>query len=199
MRNMLALLLGCASLAGAAQVTLHAGETGRLGARQLTVMEVQDRRCGSVENCPADVVARVQVRQNGRTSALTLSFPPERVPHWSGVGVVAVSGGTSPTVRLTNQPPGSPAQGKTLTLRRGETGSLGPRQVKLLGTETRACPPQVLCVRPRVTHIYLEVRQGGQKSWLALDYPPPAAPTGLRLVNVTPSPRPALTFSDAGK
>ena len=196
MRKIFALLLCCGSLAGAAQVTLHEGETGRLGVRQLTVLEVQDRRCGPTANCPADVVARIRVKQGGQTSVLTLSFPPERVPRWSGVGVVAVSGGTVPTVKLTNWPPGSRGSGKTLTLRRGETGWLGSRQVKLLGTETRVCPPQTLCVRPRVTSVFLDVRQGQQKSWLALEYPAPTVPTGVRLVKATEEARPALTFSD---
>ena len=192
MRKIFALLLCCGSLAGAAQVTLHEGETGRLGVRQLTVLEVQDRRCGPTANCPADVVARIRVKQGGQTS-LTLSFPPERVPRWSGVGVAKVSG---ETVTLSSQPPGSKAAGKTLTLRRGETGWLGPRRVKLLGTETRVCSPQTLCVRPRVTSVFLDVRQGQQKSWLALEYPAPTVPTGVRLVKATEEARPALTFSD---
>ncbi|AAF10461.1 hypothetical protein [Deinococcus radiodurans] len=199
MRKTLALLLCLGSFAGAAQVTLREGETGRLGARHLTVLEVQDRRCGPTADCLADVVARVQVKQNGRASVLTLSWPPERVPRWSGVGVVAVSGGSALTVKLTNRPPGNRAPGQTLTLRRGETGQLGPRQVKLLGLETRVCSPQVLCVRSRVTTVYLDVRQGGQKSWLALEYPAPVAHSGVRLVKATDEARPALTFSDVGE
>ncbi|GGI73223.1 hypothetical protein [Deinococcus wulumuqiensis] len=192
MRPFLPLLL-LGSLASAAQVTLREGQTGTLGSRQLQVLEVQDRRCGPTENCPADVMARVRVRQGNRTTLLTLSFPPERVPRWSGVGVVGVSSGR---VMLTDQPPGSGRAGHRLTLKRGESGRLGPREITLLGTETRTCPPTLLCVRPKVTQVYLNVRWGKQKSWLALESPPPASPKGIRLTQATAGPRPALTFSD---
>lgn len=196
MRLFLPVLLLLGSLAGAAQVTLREGEAGQLGTRRIEVLRVEDRRCGPTEDCPAYVAARVRIRQGTRTSLLTLQTPEERLPNWSGVGVAAVTPGTSPRVTLTDQPPGSGQQARTVTLRRGESAQLGPRRVKLLGLETRRCSPTLLCVRPAVTSVYVEVRWGKKTSWLALEYPGAPAWPGLRLVGASAGPRPALTFSD---
>ncbi|MBB5233365.1 hypothetical protein [Deinococcus budaensis] len=196
MRRLVSLLLLLSPLAQAAQVTLRQGETGRLGARQITVLGVQDRRCGPTEDCLADVVARVRVQQGAQTSLLTLRFPPDRLPRWSGVGVAGMTGGVSSRVTLTDQPSGSHQNAQRVTLGRGESGQLGPRQVKLLGVETRRCREGVFCTRPVLTSVYVQVRWGKNASWLALAYPPPPAWPGVSLIGATAGPRPALTLSD---
>lgn len=175
----LLLLLG--SVAQATQVTLREGEAGRLGTRRIQVLEVQDRRCGPLKDCLADVTARVRVRQEARILLLTLRLPQSRLPRWSGVGVVRVSEGTSPRVTLTDQPPGSQQRA---------------RQVRLLGLETWRCPRATLCPRPVVISVYLQVRWGKGESWLRLEYPAPSSPPGVNLIGATAGPRPALTFSD---
>ena len=196
MRPLLPVLLLLASPAGAAQVTLREGEAGQLGARRIEVLRVQDWRCGPGADCPAYVAAQVRVHQEAQTSLLILRTPEERLPRWSGVGVAGITAGASPEVTLTDQPPGSQKSARQVTLQRGESGQLGPRQVKLLGLETRRCTPAMLCVRPVVTEVYVQVRWGKQTSWLALEHPGPPDWPGIRLLGASAGPRPALTFSD---
>jgi len=196
MRRLVPLLLLLAPLAQAAQVTLRQGETGRLGTRQIEVLRVEDRRCGPTENCPADVTALVRVRQGARVSRLILRWPGDRLPRWSGVGVAALTGGASPRVTLTDRPPGSTEEARRVTLRPGESGQLGPRQVKVIGLATRRCPAGTLCTRPVVRSVFVQVRWGKESSWLTLEYPAPPAWPGVSLIAATAGPRPALTFSD---
>lgn len=194
--RLLALLLLLAPLAQAAQVTLRQGETGRLGLRQIKVLRVQDRRCGPAADCLADVTALVRVRHGARTSLLTLRWPEDRLPRWSGVGVAALTGGRTPRVTLTDRPSGSPEEARRVTLRRGESGQLGPRRVTFLGLATRRCPAGTLCIRPVVSSVFVQVRWGKESSWLTLEYPAPPAWPGVSLIAATAGPRPALTFSD---
>lgn len=194
--RLLALLLLLAPLAQAAQVTLRQGETGRLGPRQIKVLRVQDRRCGPAENCLADVTALVRVRHGAQVSRLILRWPEDRLPRWSGVGVAALTGGRSPRVTLTDRPPGSAEEARRVTLRPGESGQLGPRQVKVTRLATRRCLAGTLCIRPVVSTVSVQVRWGREASWLALEYPAPPAWPGVSLIAATAGPRPALTFSD---
>lgn len=193
MRTLLAFVIALSSLAQAAQVTLRQGETGRIGAKVVQVMRVQDRRCGPNEDCMADVIAQVRIQEGKTTSTVLVSLPPPQPQKWSGVGVAALQGDA---VTFTSQPPGTSAPSQRLTLKRGQTGRLGTRQVTLQGWETAHCHPTVLCIQPVRHTVYVRVKRGSKSSWLSLEYPPPPAWPGLTLVKVTQGEHPALTFTD---
>jgi len=194
MRRLLFVALFALSFAQAGQVTLREGESGQLGSRTIRVLRVDDLRCGPTENCVADVLAQVQVQDGSKISKVILSLYPRPPQTWPGIGVIKL---TRDIVTFTTRPPGSSGSAQQVTLRRGETGRLGPRQITVQGWETMRCPPQALCVRPEWTYVYVRVVWGIKRTWLALEYPRVLAWPGLSLIDATTEDNPKLTFTDA--
>ncbi|MFC4454114.1 hypothetical protein [Deinococcus sonorensis] len=180
------------TLVRAAQVTLREGETGRLGGLVMTVLRVEDHRCGPTENCISDVVAEVRLQDGSTTRMAVVSLDPLPPQPWSGLGVVRM---TPDHVTLTDQPEGRPA-GQQDTLKRGETRNVGRQQVTVQGWESVHCAETVLCVRPTWSYVYLKVSRGSRISSLTLEYPRVMPWPGVTLTGATLGPRPQLTFSD---
>ena len=100
-------LLSLLASAGAASVTLHPGETGRLGPRQLTVLRVQDSRCAPGVQCvrAGELVAKVLVSEQGRLRFLTLQLPEENNAVWRGVRLEQATFGQRPQLTFTDEQP----------------------------------------------------------------------------------------------
>jgi hypothetical protein len=185
--------LVASSLAQATQVSLRQGESGPLGSRTLHVLRVDDQRCGPTENCLADVLAQVRVQNGAKSSTVVVSLFPRAPQPWTGMGVSHL---TRDAVTLTTQPPGSSKPAEQVTLQRGQTGRLGGRRVTVQGWETVRCLPQVLCVRPEWSYVYVDVESGPTRTGLALEYPRVPVWPGLALIRATAEQNPTLTFTD---
>jgi hypothetical protein len=76
-RALSVLLLSCASLAGAATLTLTPGQTGRLGASTVTLLRVQDSRCPINARCvrAGELRTTVLLTAGHRSRLLHLQFP----------------------------------------------------------------------------------------------------------------------------
>ncbi len=193
MRSLLCVAVLMSSLAQAAQVTLREGESGQLGGKTLHVLHVEDHRCGPTENCLTDVLAQVEVDDGTKTSTVVVSLVPRPPQPWSGIGVVRLTGDQ---VTFTNQPQGNSDSAQHVTLRRGATGWLGGRQLTVQGWETVRCLPQVLCVRPEWSYVYVRVTWGSASSWISLEYPRVPEWPGISLTDATAEKNPGLTFTD---
>lgn len=102
-------LLASCTVIRPAQLTLQAGQTGKLGFQTVTLLKVMDSRCPPTVQCAwaGDVAAEVRVvklrEQDAKTYTLRLPADPEQP--WPGLRILSATQGEPVRVTFTDQKP----------------------------------------------------------------------------------------------
>ena len=102
-------LLASCTVIRPAQLTLSAGQTGKLGFQTVTLLKVMDSRCPPGMQCAwaGDVAAEVRVvklrEQDAKTYTLRLPADPEQA--WPGLRILSATQGDPVRITFTDQNP----------------------------------------------------------------------------------------------
>lgn len=78
----------------------------------------------------------------------------------------------------------STASAASMTLQRGQTGTLGNRTITVISVQDSRCPINARCIRAGELTAKLLVKQNGQLRFLAFQYPEPNTPqAGLHIAD----------------
>ncbi|RJF72263.1 MULTISPECIES: hypothetical protein [Deinococcus] len=100
-------LLASCTMIRPAQLTLSAGQTGKLGFQTVTLLKVLDSRCPPGSQCAwsGDVAAEVRVLKGRETKTLTLRLPNDPQAEWAGLRILNATQGEPVQVTFTDRKP----------------------------------------------------------------------------------------------